>query len=129
MVTENDKVRKAYRQGELLFLPLNEEDTAKIGHVPKSASYPCWNALKTNVLREGEATGHKHEVLTRTPGMAYYIGTLQHQLLRGLANMDLVGSEDRMLVADEPVEIVPSKTQAFESSTGYIPCDYTARIR
>ena len=45
MVTENDKVRKAYRQGELLFLPLNEEDTAKIGHVPKSASYPCWNAL------------------------------------------------------------------------------------
>jgi hypothetical protein len=105
MVSENDKLRKAYRQGELLFVPLNEEDTAKIGHDPKSASYPRWNALKTNVLREGEATGHKHQVLTQTTSMATILAPAG-QLLRGLPNMDFIGNEDRMLVADEPVEIV-----------------------
>ena len=40
MVTENDKIRKAYRQGELLFIPVNGEDMAKLDPVPKSPSYP-----------------------------------------------------------------------------------------
>jgi len=103
MSTQDVKTRKAYRQGELLFVPL---DTAEMETLnPKNASYPRWKKLQTNVLREGEATGHKHEVLTQNPNMATLLAPAA-SLLEGLANMDFVGNEDRMLVADEPVEVV-----------------------
>jgi hypothetical protein len=105
MEKKDTKVRKAFRQGELLFVPLNQEDMASIGHEPKDASYPRWNKLQTNVLREGEATGHKHEVMTQTPGAATLLAPVS-TLLRGLSEMDLIGNEDRLLVAEEPVEVV-----------------------
>ena len=105
MATQDVKVRKAYRQGDLVFIPLDAQDMANIGPDPKGTSSPRWNKLKTNVLREGEATGHKHEVLTQNAGMAAILAP-SALLLRGLPHMDLIGSEDRMLVADEPVEIV-----------------------
>jgi hypothetical protein len=105
MANANDKARKAYRQGELLFVPLNKEDMTMLGSEPTDRSAPRWNKLQTNILREGEATGHKHEVLSRTAGVASILAPVA-PLLRGLAHMDLVGSEDRMLVAEEPVEVV-----------------------
>jgi len=105
MSTENDKTRKAYRQGELLFMPLNQENMASICPDPKGSSYPRWNKLQTSVLREGEATGHKHEVMTATPGAATLLAPAS-SLFRGLPYMDLIGKEDRMLVAEEPVEVV-----------------------
>jgi len=103
MSTQDVKTRKAYRQGELLFVPL---DTAEMETLnPKNASYPRWKKLQTNVLREGEATGHKHEVLTQNPNMATLLAPAA-SILEGLANMDFVGNEDRMLVAEQPVEVV-----------------------
>jgi len=103
MATQDVKVRKAYRQGELLFVPLDTEEMETLN--PKNASYPRWKKLQTNVLREGEATGHKHEVVAERAGMATLLAPAG-QLIQGLANMDFVGNEDRMLVADEPVEVV-----------------------
>ena len=105
MSTQDVKMRKAYRQGELVFVPLDVQDMASIGLDAKGTSSSRWNRLKTNILREGEATGHKHEVLTRNSGVATILAPAA-PLLRGLAHMDLVGSEDRMLVADGPVEVV-----------------------
>jgi len=103
MASQNDKTRKAFRQGELLFVPLNAEEMETLN--PRNASYPRWNKLQTNVLREGEATGHKHEVMTETPGTATLLAPVS-TLLRGLPDIDLIGNEDRMLVAEEPVEVV-----------------------
>lgn len=105
MAAENTKTRKAYRQGELLFVPLTVEDMAHLAPEPDNQSYPYWKKLQTNVLREGEATGHKHEVMAAEPGMA----TMQapaRQLMPGLPDMETVGSEDRLLVVEKSVEIV-----------------------
>jgi hypothetical protein len=103
MATENIKTRKAYRQGELLFVPLSKEGLASLD--PESKSYSSWKKLSTNVLREGEATGHKHEVITQTPDVASILAPAS-QFIRGLASMATIGSEDRMLVATRPVEVV-----------------------
>jgi len=103
MATENIKTRKAYRQGELLFVPLSKEELASLD--PESKSYSSWKKLSTNVLREGEATGHKHEVITQTPDVASILAPAS-QFIKGLANLAAVGSEDRMLVATRPVEVV-----------------------
>jgi hypothetical protein len=61
MSTQDVKVRKAYRQGELVFVPLHAQDMAKFGPDLKDTSHPRWKNLGSNVVREGEATGHKHE--------------------------------------------------------------------
>jgi hypothetical protein len=105
MEKNDTKVRKAFRQGELLFVPLSQQDMADIGHEPRNASYPQWNKLKTNVLREGEATGHKHEVITQTPGAATLFAPIS-TMIRGLSDMTTIGNEDRLLVAEEPIEVV-----------------------
>ncbi len=105
MATENTKTRKVFRQGELLFLPLGKEDLRILGIEPKDTSYPSWNKLDTNVLREGEATGHKHEVISQNPG-GLALMEPDRQFLRGLPGMDLVGSEDRLIAATEPIEVV-----------------------
>jgi hypothetical protein len=105
MATENTKTRKAFRQGELLFVPLGKEDLRILGIEPKDTSYPSWKKLSTNVLREGEATGHKHEVIAQNPG-ALALMEPDRQFLRGLQDMDLVGSEDRLLTATEPIDVV-----------------------
>jgi hypothetical protein len=117
MANENDKVRRAYRQGELLFIPVNGEDMAVLDPEPKSQSNPRWNKLQTNVLREGEATGHKHEVVAQRPDMATILAPVA-PLLRGLPNMDLVGSEDRLLVAQAPVEVVHPEHRPLKLAVG-----------
>ena len=68
MTTENIKTRKAYRQGELLFVPLSKDEMSEFD--PENKSCSSWKKLQTNVLREGEATGHMHEVITQTPDVA-----------------------------------------------------------
>jgi len=105
MASKDAKIRKAYRQGELLFVPLSEQDVGILDPNPNDRAYSRWSKLQTNVLREGEATGHKHEVITETPGTATLLAPAS-TILRGLPNMDLIGNEDRMLVAEEPVEVV-----------------------
>jgi hypothetical protein len=105
MANQNDKTRKAFRQGELLFIPLGGEDLAKLYPDLKDPSHRLWKKLGSNVLREGEATGHKHEVMEQTTGTAVILAP-ERQLMPGLPNMDLIGNEDRLLVAEEPVEIV-----------------------
>jgi hypothetical protein len=105
MAKQNVNVRTAYRQGELLFIPLSEEDLKRLGPVSRDSLHPLWSKLSTNVLREGEATGHKHEVICQTPdSVSLLVPT--GRFLGGLPDMDFVGGEDRMLVATKPVEVV-----------------------
>jgi hypothetical protein len=117
MSTQDVKIRTAYRQGELVFVPLDAQDMASIGPDAKGTSSPRWNKLQTNILREGEVTGHKHEVLTQNPGMATILAPAA-SLLRGLAHMDFVGNEDRMLVVDEPVEVVHPEHKSLRLPIG-----------
>ncbi len=117
MSTQDDKMRTAYRQGELLFVPLDAKDMASMGPDAKGRSSGRWKKLKTNVLREGEATGHRHEVLTQNAGMATILAPAA-SLLQGLAHMDFVGNEDRMLVADEPVEVVHPEHRTLKLPIG-----------
>jgi len=105
MSTQDVRIKKAYRQGELVFVPLDAKDMANIGPDAGGRAFPRWNRLRTNVLREGEATGHKHEVLTQNTGTAAILAPAE-SLLQGPAHMDFVGNEDRLLVADAPVEVV-----------------------
>jgi hypothetical protein len=97
--------RKAYRQGELLFVPLSQTDLETLGFDPEDRKNLSWNKLSDNVIREGEATGHKHEVIEQTPGMATMLAP-SRQFLPGLPNMDRIGAEDRMLTVKQPVEVV-----------------------
>jgi len=117
MSTQDVKTRTVYRQGELVFVPLDAHDKASIGPDPKGTSSPRWKKLKTNVLREGEATGHKHELLTQNPDAASILAPAT-SFLQGLAHMDFVGSEDRMLVADEPVEVVHPEHKTLKLPIG-----------
>lgn len=105
MAKKDVKVRKAYRQGELLFVPLSEQDVGILDPNPNDGSYTRWKKLPTSVLREGEATGHKHEVVTRAAGTATLLAP-ERQFIGGLPDMDFIGGEDRLLVADEPVRVV-----------------------
>ncbi|MDO8303989.1 MAG: hypothetical protein Q7T18_12195 [Sedimentisphaerales bacterium] len=105
MATENSKTRKAYRQGELLFVPVGAYELKRLEYDPNDRTYPSWNKLGTNVIREGEATGHKHEVIEQTAGTATMLEPAR-QLLPGLPDMDMIGSEDRLLTVKEPVEVV-----------------------
>ena len=97
--------RKAFRQGELLFVPLSKEDYARLFGDEKDVTVKGWQKLETHVIREGEATGHKHEILTKL-AVAATLFAPPGSLLRGLAGMDRITREDRLLVADGPIEIV-----------------------
>ncbi len=105
MATENTKIRTAYRQGELLFVPVDPVELKALEYDENEQKYPSWKKLGSNVIREGEATGHKHEVITQAPGVAAILAPA-NQFIRGLADMAAIGSEDRMLIAQKPVEIV-----------------------
>jgi hypothetical protein len=105
MTTQTTNTRKAYRQGELLFVPLGPSDLETLEFDKKDRVYPSWNKLSTNVIREGEATGHKHEVIEQTRGTATMLAPATH-FLPGLPNMDRVGEEDRLLAIKQPVEVV-----------------------
>jgi len=117
MATENIKTRKAYRQGELLFIPLNQQDLSALSFNPENAQSSHWKKLDSNILREGEATGHKHEVLTKTAAMAMILAPEMH-FMRGLPQMDLIGTEDRLIVADEPFEVVHPEHRSLNLPKG-----------
>ncbi len=105
MAKRDTPIRKALRQGELLFVPLSKEDYARLFGEEKDVTVMGWQKLETRVIREGEATGHKHEILTKL-AVAATLFAPPESLLRGLAGMDRITSEDRLLVADGPIEIV-----------------------
>ena len=105
MDKKNVITRKAYRQGELLFVPLSKEDMGAI--VPKNhgSEYIQWQKLSTNVLREGEVTGHKHQVIAEGKGVATIMAPI-NRFLPGLDGMSRIGTEDRLIVSNGPVEVV-----------------------
>jgi hypothetical protein len=105
MATQCSNVRKAYRQGELLFVPVSSDELKKLEFDPTNQTYTAWNKLASNVIREGEATGHKHEVIEQTAGTATMLEPAR-RFLPGLPNMDMIGMEDRLLTVREPVEVV-----------------------
>ena len=105
MATQCSNVRKAYRQGELLFVPVSSEELKNLEFDPTNQTYTAWNKLASNVIREGEATGHKHEVIEQTAGTATMLEP-SRRFLPGLPNMDMIGMEDRLLTVREPVEVV-----------------------
>ena len=88
-----------------MFVPLSREDYARLFGNEKDVTVMGWQKLETHVIREGEATGHKHEILTKL-AVAATLFAPPESLLRGLAGMDRITSEDRLLVADGPIEIV-----------------------
>jgi hypothetical protein len=65
MAKRDTLIRKALRQGELLFVPLSKEDYARLFGDEKDVTVMGWRKLDTQVIREGEATGHKHEIMTK----------------------------------------------------------------
>jgi hypothetical protein len=97
--------RKALRQGELLFVPLSKDDYSRLFGDHKDLANSGWRQLDTKVLREGEATGHKHEVVARLAATATLF-TPPELFMGALPGMDRITGEDRLLVADGPVEIV-----------------------
>ncbi len=97
--------RKTFRQGELLFVPLGKEDYARLFGDRRDLADLGWQDLDTNVIREGEATGHKHQVLTKLAVSAALFAPPE-SWMQALAGMDRITGEDRLLVADGPVEIV-----------------------
>jgi hypothetical protein len=99
------QTRRAFRQGELLFIPLRKGDYAQLFAGRRDLVSLGWQKLDTSVIREGEATGHKHEILTQLAAAATLFAPPE-SLLRGLSGMDRLTSEDRLLVAEGPVEIV-----------------------
>ena len=105
MATQCSNVRKAYRQGELLFVPVSSDELKSLEFDPGDQTYTAWNKLASNVIREGEATGHKHEVIEQTAGTATMLEPAR-RFLPGLPNMDMIGTEDRLLTVREPVEVV-----------------------
>ena len=118
MSEQNVTVRKAYRQGELLFVPLSKNDLALIDPKPRDSSHANWRELRTKVLREGEVTGHTHEVVAdNSDAVAVLEPTLQ--FTGGLDDMDSVGNEDRMIVADEPVQVVHPEHKPLDLPKGH----------
>ena len=105
MAQSNIPMRKAFRQGELLFVPLSKDDYARLFGDKKDMASLGWQKLDTNVIREGEATGHKHEVLAKLAATAVLFAPPE-SLLASLPGMDRITGQDRLLVADGPVEIV-----------------------
>jgi len=117
METQENKTRKAYRQGELLFVPLSPGDLKTLGFDSKDRLYPSWRELSTNVIREGEATGHKHEVIEQTAGTATML-TPARRFMPGLPDMDAVGEEDRLLTVEQPVEVVHPEHRPINLTIG-----------
>jgi len=117
MSNQETKIRKAYRQGELLFVPLSEQDLGMLDIESKDLSFPRWKKLKTNVIREGEATGHKHEVVTQTPDSVTLM-TPERQSTGGLPDMDLIGSEDKLLTVNEPFQVVHPEHKSLRLPKG-----------
>ena len=104
MTEQNIQTRKAYRQGELLFLPLCEQDVGMLNPEGRSLQHQRWTKLDTDVLREGEATGHRHQVLSRTALAATVLAPVQG-VMTGLPDMAPIGNEDRLLMAEGTVDI------------------------
>jgi len=84
---------------------LSKEDYSRLLDGRKDATDSGWQRLDTNVLREGEATGHRHEVISRLAATAVLFAP-PAPFMPGLPGMDRITGEDRLLVADGPVEIV-----------------------
>jgi len=105
MAKRDVPTRRAFRQGELLFIPLSKADYSRLLDGRKDATDSGWQRLDTNIIREGEATGHKHEVLAKLAATAVLFAPPE-SFIPGLAGMDRITDEDRLLVADGPVEIV-----------------------
>lgn len=117
MTTQDTKVRRAYRQGELVFLPLNAEDIATLEPGIKNQSYSRWKKLRTKVLREGEATGHKHRVVTPTHGATTLLAPAQGFMPR-LPDMGPIGAGDRLLVAEQPIQVVHPEHRSLRLPKG-----------
>lgn len=111
------KTRKAYRQGELLFIPLGQKDMATLSPDSKGQSYPNWKKMNTTVLREGEATGHKHEIVAENTSAVTVLAPAS-RFIRSLPDMETLGTDDRLMVLDEPVEIVHPEHRSLQLGKG-----------
>jgi hypothetical protein len=109
--------RKAFRQGELLFIPLSQEDRNRLFGSRTDVVSLGWRQLDNNVIREGEATGHKHEVLAKLAAAAVLFAPPE-SLTWGLPGMDRITGDDRLLIADGPVEIVHPEHRPLSLSAG-----------
>lgn len=116
MSTQETKSRKAYRQGELLFIPLSSQELKTLNVEVRDGLDPQWTEIPNHVLREGEATGHKHEVVSEKLGTTSVLAPTQQ--FRGLPDMDNLGFEDRLILAQQPIEIIHPEHRSLKLPQG-----------
>jgi len=104
MSSPNHKTRKAYRQGELVFIPLTAAELQAMDSGAPRGLFLRFRPLDTDVIREGEATGHRHQVLAGVAAAAMLL-TPVAPLPAGLPDMAPVGADDRLLLAESAVQI------------------------
>ena len=117
MSTQDTKTRKAHRQGELLFVPLNKNDIQTVASDNNGVKFHQWHELDTDVLREVETTGHKHQVLSKTDD-AVSIMAPARSFMNGLSGMNFIGTEDRLLVSRQPVRVVHPEHKSLRLPAG-----------
>ena len=99
-----------------MFIPLSKTDL-KTMEIDSKGLMSFWNKLSTNVIREGEATGHKHVIIEKTAGTATMLAPAG-EILPGLPNMDMIGTEDRLLTVKQPVEVVHPEHRPLNLAVG-----------
>jgi hypothetical protein len=119
-------MESAYRQGEILFI--------KVENMPKWARehiHTKYTAVENNVIREGETTGHKHEVvgtklMTLDKGRFFYKDSSQENdpEYPKVNSMSLPDGE-MFLTSEGNVEIKHPEHKTLKLEKG----DYVVRIQ
>jgi len=105
MTSQDSRTRKAYRQGELVFISLTAAELQRMDSGASRGRFRHFKYLETDVIREGEATGHRHQLRMKLAATAMLLAPLA-PLDSGLPDMARVGVDDRLLLADNAVQIV-----------------------
>ena len=109
-----DATTKVFRQGELLFVPVQFSEKQIVG-IRVDMTTP----KTTNCIREGEASGHKHEVI----GNAVLSDVTRERSYVDGTYIDIRG--EMFLDATDPVEVIHPEHETLKLSKG----QYVIRIQ
>lgn len=103
---------KAYRQGEILFIPVEKQSEERVNRL---------HPTPDNVIREGEVSGHKHEVIGEGELKEY-----NKWMLSGYSVGDnALPDGDMFLTAKDEIKIVHPEHKTLSLPKG----DYVIRIQ
>ena len=109
-----DATTKVFRQGELLFVPVKFSETQRT-----SMTNEMLTPKSTNCIREGEASGHKHEII----GNAVLSDVTRERSYIDRTYIDIRG--EMFLDATDPVEVIHPEHETLKLSKG----QYVIRIQ